>query len=254
MSKCKITAFLLGCLCVQTAASLGSDTAAETNKLKYLFGTGNPLLVCAPLQICTIELEPGEKIQPNGLHLGDTARWKVNPAVGANDTTILFVKPLLKDLNTTMVIATTKRIYHLTLQSKETEFMPGISWFYPQDEIKALKALESEAQQKEKENTLPNTTQRLENLNFNYHVSDCRRCKWRPVRIYDDSNKVYIEMPWKVGKSVDLPVLFVESSGIKSLVNYRFINNRYVVHQLFTSAVLTGRVNNKYVSVRIKRL
>ena len=47
---------------------VGADGA-----IRFLFGATQPSMVCAVLQVCDVELQPGEQV--NSLHLGDTARW-----------------------------------------------------------------------------------------------------------------------------------------------------------------------------------
>src|SRR5262245_10606944 len=63
--------------------------------VRFVFGASQPRIVCAPLQLCDIALQPGEKV--NAINLGDTARWSVEPALtgsGAAEVQHLIVKPL----------------------------------------------------------------------------------------------------------------------------------------------------------------
>ena len=46
--------------------------------LTLRFGDGLPQVVCAPLQVCDIELQRGETIR--GANLGDAVRWEASPA------------------------------------------------------------------------------------------------------------------------------------------------------------------------------
>lgn len=61
----------------------------------YFYGQSLPSVVCAPLKTCDIQLEPGERINPNGLNAGDTVRWSFTPTVsgrGSNAVTHILVK------------------------------------------------------------------------------------------------------------------------------------------------------------------
>ncbi|HEX4227733.1 MAG TPA: hypothetical protein VHZ07_03620 [Bryobacteraceae bacterium] len=49
-------------------------------RVMYSFGAGLPTVVCAPLRVCVIELQPGEKML--GVpHVGDSVRWNISPAM-----------------------------------------------------------------------------------------------------------------------------------------------------------------------------
>jgi hypothetical protein len=54
----------------------------EDGVVRYQFGTAMPTVVCAPMQVCDIQLQPGEVV--NSLHPGDMAQWKVTPAISGN--------------------------------------------------------------------------------------------------------------------------------------------------------------------------
>ena len=51
--------------------------AGADGTIRFLFGATQPSIVCAVLQVCDVELQPGEQV--NGIHLGDVARWTVEP-------------------------------------------------------------------------------------------------------------------------------------------------------------------------------
>ena len=78
----------------------------------YLFGATLPTLVCSPLQVCTIELQPGEVVSDQ-VHLGDKARWKVSPGTKGSpegETTLVIVKPTDAGLETNLTIPTNRQI------------------------------------------------------------------------------------------------------------------------------------------------
>ncbi len=72
--------------------------AGPDGSIRFLFGSQQPSIVCAVLQVCDIELQPGEQV--NSIHLGDQARWLVEPAVtgqGAAEVQHLIIKPFCYD-------------------------------------------------------------------------------------------------------------------------------------------------------------
>ena len=56
----------------------GLVTTGPDGKVIFLFGETQPSVVCSPLQVCDIELQGGEIVRD--VLVGDTVRWKVEPA------------------------------------------------------------------------------------------------------------------------------------------------------------------------------
>ena len=94
---------------------------AQNGKIIYVYGVSMPSLVCSPLKLCDVELEPGEKVRH--LHIGDSARWKANPGLsGPKDdtaTTHIILSPLDVGITTSMLVTTDRRTYHIKLVSKK---------------------------------------------------------------------------------------------------------------------------------------
>jgi type IV secretory pathway VirB9-like protein len=102
--------------------------------IRYVYGTVQASVVCAVLQICDVELQPGETIK--GVDIGDSARWVVNVTAAGeppNVTEHLILKPTDVGLTTSMVITTNRRVYHLLLRSHRTQTMVRVGWTYPED-------------------------------------------------------------------------------------------------------------------------
>ena len=59
----------------KSAPSPGPD-----GRVLYTFGAGLPTIVCAPLRVCIVELQTGEKIVGEP-HIGDSVRWNISPAL-----------------------------------------------------------------------------------------------------------------------------------------------------------------------------
>jgi type IV secretion system protein TrbG len=75
----------------------------------------------------------------------------------------------------------------------------------------------------------------------------------RPVRVFDDGQHVYIQMPATVQAS-EAPALLVQTRGGESvLVNYRVRLPYYVVDRLFETAILVVGVGRQQDRVTIRR-
>ena len=111
------------------AATGMKPVAGSNGAIKFLFGAQQPSIVCAVLQVCDVALQPGEQV--NSINLGDTARWTVEPAItgtGAAEVQHLIIKPMDVGLETSLVVTTNRRAYHLRLRSHRTEYMPQVSF------------------------------------------------------------------------------------------------------------------------------
>ena len=85
-------------------------TAGRDGTIRFAFGTTQPSIVCAVLQVCDVELQPGEQV--NSINLGDSARWLVEPAItgaGATQVQHLIIKPQDVGLETSLVVTTDRR-------------------------------------------------------------------------------------------------------------------------------------------------
>ncbi|MEG1324374.1 MAG: TrbG/VirB9 family P-type conjugative transfer protein [Janthinobacterium sp.] len=74
--------------------------------------------------------------QVNSIHLGDTARWTVEPAItggGPAEVQHRIIKPLDVGLETSLIVNTSRRTYRLRRRSHRSEFMPRIAFTYAED-------------------------------------------------------------------------------------------------------------------------
>jgi type IV secretory pathway VirB9-like protein len=80
------------------------------------WGRSVPTLTCAPLNVCSVHLEPGEEIRD--IAAGDPVRWQIATVTsGEPPTPHLIVKPTELDLATNLFITTQRRTYALDLRS-----------------------------------------------------------------------------------------------------------------------------------------
>jgi P-type conjugative transfer protein TrbG len=202
----------------------------------------------APGKVTDIALQEGEQLV--SVSAGDTVRWIIgDTSSGKGDATRvhILVKPTRPGLRTNLVVNTDRRTYLVELTATELTWMASASWDYPQDRLLALKAKAARAQA-----AAPVASGlAIERLRFGYAITGDKP-PWRPVRAFDDGEKVYIEFPAGIAQS-ELPPLFVVGpEGESDLVNYRVQAPYYVVDRLFAAAELRLGAKRQQV-VRIVR-
>ncbi len=224
----------------------------DGHRTVYLFGAGEATVVCAPLVVCLVELEPGERIAVGGVLLGDPVRWHAAPAIGAAETTHVAIKPVDVGLATTLALVTDRRTYHMRLQSREEDYMPSVGWDYPADAEVAWAIYQAAVEEDEVREATPSGL-RLSDLDFDYEISGCRRgCPWRPVRVFNDGRRTIIELPPDVEQG-EAPVLLVMEGDREAVANYRVDGTRYLVDGVPGAAILVVGVGRDQQKVTIRR-
>lgn len=188
----------------------------------------------APGRVTVVSLQPGEELVT--VAAGDTVRWIVgDTSSGAGDElrVNVLVKPVRSGLKTNLVITTNRRTYLLELTSTERAWMASVSWDYPRDRMLALQRQAQVANA-----AAPvDAGLSLERIRFRYAISGSNP-SWKPLRAFDDGEKVYIQFPAGIAQG-ELPPLFViGAQGDGQLVNYRFRSPYYIVDRLFGAAEL----------------
>jgi len=185
-------------------------------------------------RVTVISLQPGEELVT--VAAGDTVRWIVgdtSSGSGADLRVNVLVKPIRAGLKTNLVITTSRRTYLLELTSTQKTWMASVSWDYPRDRMLALQRQAQAASA-----AAPvDTGLSLQNLRFRYAISGSNP-PWKPLRAFDDGEKVYIQFPAGIAQG-ELPPLFViGAQGDGQLVNYRFRSPYYIIDRLFGAAEL----------------
>jgi len=224
----------------------------------YTFGAGLAMLVCAPLRICILELQPGEKLNGEP-QIGDSLRWQITPAAygtGADGTPIIVVKPTAPGLDTNLLVTTDRRAYYLRLLSKPEDYVSRVAFVYPPEDNNRRwqeHMLAERSRQAEKTELLPALVT-AERLNFSYDIHGGNE-HIRPLRVFDDGEKTYLQMPAEM-KNREAPVLLiVGNDGKGEVTNYRVQRQTYIVDRLFDRAnlVLGAGKKNKGLKVEISR-
>lgn len=238
----------------QVTPAAGSD-----GRVMYAFGAGLPVVVCAPLRVCVIELQSGEKIvgEPQ---IGDAIRWNVSPGMygdGDEATQMIVLKPQEAGLDTNLLIATDRRAYYVRLVSKPLEYVARVAFRYPEEE-NSQKWKQHLAEQRMQERETKRQTEMVpalitaEKLNFGYKVTGGDE-HLRPVRVFDDGAKTYIQMKPEM-QNWEAPVLVVlGADGKGEMTNYRVREQTYIVDRLFDRARLVLGSGKKAQKVEISR-
>lgn len=230
----------------------------EDGSVTFLHGSTMPRIVAAPLRLTDIQLQAGEQIKD--VQIGDSTRWMISPSISGSkpyEVSHLMIKPTDVGLETTLVILTNRRTYHINLLSRRTEYMPIVTFKYKEDINQKWSAYQqhfkSQDRATKKAKTLQVTSTMVRNvddLDFNYRLIG--ETSWKPIRIYNDGVKTYIEMPQTM-QYQEAPILMVlDSHENTQLVNYRLKENKYIVDKLFNQAMLMIGVGDDQESITIE--
>jgi len=272
MNKVIFIALIAKCLCAENLTdseehSLGlaeeyihGGTTSIKNPdgaVTFLHGATMPRVVAAPLRTTDITLQAGEVIED--IVIGDTVRWIVSPSISGSSNiegaiSHVNIKPVDAGLETTLSIYTDRRAYNINLKSTEDEYIPIIKFVYS-DELNNQLAIYKEKnkqEEKAKEFNAGSYKANIDSLDFNYYVNG-DSVPWKPIRIYNDGTKTFIDMPSYVKTNETPALLVIDTNDDEQLVNYRFSNNRYIVDKLFEKAILVLDVGTNQNKVLISR-
>jgi type IV secretion system protein VirB9 len=202
----------------------------------------------SPDRITDVMLQAGEKLLD--ISAPDTVRWIIGDSTSGSGTSSrvhITLKPTRVNLKSNLAIFTDRRVYYVELEATRETWMASVSWTYPTDRAQSLKAAAEAAEV----NAPIAQGLSIERLKFRYDIGGDKP-SWRPIRAFDDGEKVYIQFPSGIAQG-DLPPLFViGEKGQADLVNYRVRAPYYIVDRLFGAAEL--RLGGKNAQrVRITR-
>jgi len=241
---------------------------SDDGSVQYVFGQAIAVIVCAPLRLCNLQLQEGEIV--NDVNLGDTQRWSVTPSVSGespNQVVHAVIKPSDVGLQTSMIITTDRRVYHLTLKSSATDYMPSVSFHYPVTQAnewdnliktqrdaaataQSAAVAEQQAQAQSQNRGTPRLGIVVDDLNFDYRISR-GRFNWRPLRVFDDGIRTFIELP-DSALNGDLPIVLAADST-EEIVNYRLKENRYIVDGISQRLIMLRNVGRNQQRLTIER-
>jgi type IV secretion system protein TrbG len=270
--------------------SLQTMTAGPDGAVQFVFGESMPTIVCAPLKVTDLELQPGEK--GNEVELGDDQRWVKRVAGSGDDPKTLHVllRPKQIGIETTLVITTDLRTYRIRLVSDEKNFMAHVSYTYPDGLVPKKPVAEDAAPGTGRPDVAPAPPPVMEPPKAQVAMIEPARrsvrparaasdgkttvflgkaqakdrafriqgnAPWRPTQVYTDGKKTYIELPENVQET---PVLFqLKKGGFLGLghrlsqVNARVHGRWYVADTVLDRAALLSGVGSAQTKVTITR-
>ena len=229
----------------------------KDGRVVYVYGAGMPVVVCSPLHICVVELQPGEKLvgEPQ---IGDSVRWEISPASagsGESAMPLIVIKPTAAGLDTTMMIPTDRRAYYLRLQSKPDDYLARVAFSYPQDHDQQWRRFQQQQnaarQSKDEHKDTKVLPDAVASIYWDYDIKGGDPTM-RPTRVLDDGVKTYIQMPVATQRT-EAPVLVVQGPDGGEMVNYRVKGDVYVVDRLFNRAALIVGAGKHAKKVEITR-
>jgi len=204
-------------------------------------------LYTAPGHVTDIALQRGENL--TAVAAGDTIRWVVGDTTsgsGASRQVHILLKPSAAGLSTNLVITTDRRIYRLQAEATQRTAMAAVSWTYPGDALLALSGSGSD---------IASATYTgggdVAPFDFGY-VLKGDKPSWRPLRVFNDGQQVFIEFPRGFARDQAPPLFASGGDGGTELLNYRVVGRFYVVDRLFDAAELRLGGKKQQV-VRIER-
>ena len=205
----------------------------------------------APGRVTVISLQAGDELVT--VAAGDTVQWIVGDTSSGTGDSLrvnVLVKPIRKGLKTNLVITSNRRTYLIELTSTEKAWMASVSWEYPKDKMLALQRQAQSAQA-----AAPvDAGLSLEQLRFRYAITGANP-SWKPLRAFDDGQKVYIQFPVGIAQGELPPLFMIGPQGDGQLVNYRYRAPYFIVDRLFGAAELRlgGGKDSEGEVVRIER-
>ncbi|CAI2934303.1 P-type conjugative transfer protein TrbG [Aminobacter niigataensis] len=199
----------------------------------------------APGQITNITLELGESLTGAGpIAAGDTARWIIGDTEsgsGISRRVHVLVKPTSADISTNLVITTDRRTYMIELRSGEKPYMPAVAWAYPKQPAGQRQAIPATP-------LIPPVAAR----NYRYGLKGDNP-PWRPVAVYDDGRRVFVEFPRGIVQGEMPPLLIIGPDGEAQIANSRIYQHVLIVDRLFGAAELRLGGGDRQQTVRIVR-
>lgn len=199
----------------------------------------------APGQITDIALEPGETLTGAGpIAAGDTARWIIGDTesgVGTTRRVHILVKPSRADITTNLVVTTDRRVYMIELRSGAKPYMPSVAWTYPQPRGGRAQTIPATP-------VIPDVALR----NYRYGLAGGNP-PWKPVSVYDDGRRVYVEFPRGIIQGEMPPIFVIGREGEAQIANTRVYRHILIIDRLFGAAELRLGSGDRQQTVRIVR-
>ncbi|MDK2126635.1 P-type conjugative transfer protein TrbG [Parachitinimonas caeni] len=236
---------------------------SEGGAVVFNFGESAPTVVCAPLRICAVTLEPGEVVQ-GAPHVGDAVRWKISPATSGGDgegqgkITHLIIKPTEAGLDTNLIVPTNRRTYHLRLVSSQRRYVSHISFAYPETSDRAWSraagrnGLSASGKAGNPDSDLPYLT--MESLNFDFKIENKKgKPAFRPKRVLADGQHTYLVMNDNLSSELAPIIVAIDEAGNEQMINFRLKGNVFVLDGSYKRLAMMTGVGSDQQRVEISR-
>jgi type IV secretion system protein VirB9 len=239
-------------------AMLNADPLAQQGPdghIVYAFGRGTYPVVCARDHVTEIDFEPGEAVDAKNIDMGfGTEAIEAglrNAGSGPTAFSYVVIKPKLQNLDTTMTVGTSKRVYYFHVVSTDQRYVARIAFTYPEEEAAARKAHEDDEQRRKTE------AERLAKLapprdirNWRYTpVFHGKAAKFlEPKSIGDDGSRTYIQLQPKV-KKLGLPTIEIRGASGPIPANFHWEDEKLVVDAVFEKGCLLYGVGRQQQSM-----
>jgi type IV secretion system protein TrbG len=233
-------------------------------RVMFTFGESAPTLVCAPIHVCDIQLQPGEVVQGSP-HIGDAVRWKVAPAVSGSDeqkVIHLIVKPTAAGLDTNLIVPTDRHTYHLRLVSSTEHYVTAVAFDYPEEQQQAWANWERQTWQSPPRGPAATGTGgdpnggmpavAVDRINFNYRIRVTKgRPSFKAMRAMDDGYHTFVAMNEDL-EQAEAPVLVgLSAAGEEQMINYRLKGNLYIADGTYFGLALLAGVGREQQRIEL---
>jgi type IV secretion system protein VirB9 len=175
---------------------------------------------------------------------------------GDQATAVIILKPQTPGLDTNLLITTDRRAYYVRLISKPEDYIARVAFAYPDDDTRKWQRQleEQQAQVKQEKHVaeVPPAMITAEKMNFDYSIRGGDE-HIRPLHVFDDGAKTYIQMPPELQHREAPVLLVVGSDGKGEMTNYRVKDQTYIVDRIFDRANLVLGAGKKAQKVEISR-
>ncbi|MDR2095372.1 MAG: TrbG/VirB9 family P-type conjugative transfer protein [Treponema sp.] len=210
---------------------------------------------CQPLRVTDLILKPGEKVV-EAPFISDSERWMLGAGIsyeGGLTVQHIYVKPTIQNIEASLIINTSDRVYHIILRSFSNIHMPMVRWRYPETVMPQNYSGGFPGAAPENstgdDGDGPSSYADSRFLSFNYRITYgiFKKPRWLPTLAYDDGKKTYITFPDTVLQT-ELPAVFENRAEI---VNYRVARNVMIIDKLVQK--ITVKIGGRQVEIVKKR-
>lgn len=205
------------------------------------------------LSMTTIILNNDEVMTTEDVFLSDTKSWDVTGDVwisGDGERQIIMLKPFADNLETDMLVVTSKRLYKFILYSTKNDYQPLIRFRYPTER----KFITSKTK---KNNPLSiNTTYGkvdMDKVSMNYKISVPifqKKVDWIPELVYDDGAFTYIRLP-EIVLQKEFPVFYEKNNDIVNYEIHPSEHNLVIINKLIEKVTL--RIGKQKITIIKKK-